>query len=193
MEKREVFVDISARHVHLTREDQDILFGKGYELKVHKKIGDGGFASEEQIEIKGPRGSFPRVRILGPNRSRTQVEISKTDARALGVDPPVRLSGDIEGTPGITLVGPKGTIELKKGVMVAKRHLHLGDGLAEKWGYKNGDVINVRIETEDRTLIFGDTEIRVLPDNDSMALMHIDTDEANAAGMPGPMNGTIVE
>ncbi len=127
MEKKEVFVDISARHVHLTREDQDVLFGKGYELEVHKELaGGGGFASVEQIAVVGPRSTFPKVRILGPCRKQSQVELSKTDARALGVDAPVRLSGDLEGTPGIKLVGPAGELELKSGVIVAKRHIHIG-------------------------------------------------------------------
>lgn len=192
MEKKEVFVDISARHIHLTREDQDVLFGKGYELEVYKELaGGGGFASAEQIAIVGPRSTFPKVRILGPCRKQSQVELSKTDARALGVDAPVRRSGDLEGTPGIRLVGPAGEIELEKGVIVAKRHIHIGKKQTEEWGLKTGDVVAVRVDTPDRSLIFGDTEIRV-QDEEDLALMHIDTDEANAAGMR-PMNAYIVE
>ena len=192
MEKKEVFVDISARHVHLTSEDQDVLFGKGYELEVYKELaGGGGFASAEKIAIVGPRGSFPKVRILGPCRRQSQVELSKTDARALGVDAPVRISGDLEGTPGIKLVGPAGELELKSGVIVAKRHIHIGKKQVEEWGLKTGDVVAVRVDTPDRSLIFGDTEIRV-QDEEDLALMHIDTDEANAAGM-GPMKAYIVE
>lgn len=192
MNKKEVFVDVSARHIHLTREDQDVLFGKGYELEVHKELaGGGGFASKEQIAIVGPRGSFPKVRILGPCRKATQIEVSKTDARALGIDAPVRLSGDVEGTPGIKLVGPAGELELTQGVMVAKRHIHIGAKQTEEWGLKNGDVVGVRVDSDDRALIFGDVEIRVQNEPD-LALMHIDTDEANAAGMK-PMTGYIVE
>ena len=187
MDKKEVFVDVSARHIHLTREDQDVLFGKGYELEVYKELaGGGGFASVEQIAI-----TFPKVRILGPCRKQSQVEVSKTDARALGVDAPVRLSGDLEGTPGIKLVGPAGEIELKNGVIVAKRHIHIGAKQVKEWGLKTGDIVAVKVETPDRSLIFGDTEIRV-QDEEDLALMHIDTDEANAAGMR-PMNGFIVK
>lgn len=193
MDRQEVFIDISARHVHLTREDQDKLFGEGYELEHLKPIGVDAFASVEQIVVEGPRSSFNKVRILGPCRSRSQIELSKTDARTIGVDAPVRLSGDLEGTPGVKLTGPAGEIELTEGVIIAKRHLHLGYGLAEKWGYKNGDVVAVRVDTPDRTLIFGDTEVRVFKGSADMATVHIDTDEANAAGMPGPMNGYIVE
>jgi putative phosphotransacetylase len=193
MDKKEVFVDVSARHIHLTREDQDVLFGKGYELQVHKVLaGGGGFASVEQIAIVGPRSTFPKVRILGPCRKESQVEISKTDARALGVDAPIKLSGDLAGTPGIKLVGPAGELELDHGVIVAKRHIHIGNKQSAEWGLKTGDVVAVRVDTEDRSLIFGDTEIRVMKSEDDLALMHIDTDEANAAGML-PMNGYIVE
>ena len=187
MEKKEVFIDISARHVHLTREDQDVLFGKGYELEVYKELaGGGGFASVEQIAIVGPKSTFPKVTILGPCRRQSQVELSKTDARALGVDAPVRISGDLEGTPGINLVGPAGELELKSGVIV-----HIGKKQVEEWGLKTGDIVAVRVDSPDRALIFGDTEIRV-QDEDDLALMHIDTDEANAAGM-GPMKAYIVE
>ena len=192
MDRKEVFVDVSARHIHLSREDQDVLFGKGYELEVYKELeGGGGFASAERIAIVGPRSTFPKVRILGPCRKQSQVELSKTDARALGVDAPVRLSGDLEGTPGIKLVGPAGELELSRGVIIAKRHIHSGRRQSEDWGLKTGDVVGVRLDTEDRSLIFGDTEIRVQGDQEDLALMHIDTDEANAAGT-GPVNGYIV-
>ena len=190
--KKEVFVDISARHVHLCQEDQDKLFGKGYELHVHKPIGD-GFASVEQIEVVGPRNSFKKVRILGPCRKATQIELSKTDARTIGVDAPIRLSGDVAGSPGLKLIGPAGEVEVAEGAIVAKRHIHLGTKTIEEWGYKQGDIVAVRIDTEFRTTIYGDTEIRVVPTEEEYATMHIDTDEANAAGMPGPMNGYIVE
>ena len=192
MDRKEVFVDVSARHIHLSREDQDVLFGKGYELEVYKELeGGGGFASAERIAIVGPRSTFPKVRILGPCRKQSQVELAKTDARALGVDAPVRLSGDLEGTPGIKLVGPAGELELSRGVIIAKRHIHIGRRQSEDWGLKTGDVVGVRLDTEDRSLIFGDTEIRVQGDQEDLALMHIDTDEANAAGT-GPVNGYIV-
>lgn len=190
--KKEVFVDISARHVHLCQADQDKLFGEGYELHVHKPIGD-GFASVEQIQVVGPRNTFQKVRILGPCRKATQIELSKTDARTIGVDAPIRLSGDLAGSPGLKLVGPEGEIEVEEGAIVAKRHIHLGTKTIEEWGYKQGDVVAVRVDTESRSLVFYDTEIRLVPTEEEYATMHIDTDEANAAGMPGPMNGYIVE
>ncbi len=191
--KKEVYIDISARHIHLTREHQDILFGEGYELTPKKELyGTGGmaFASAEQIAVVGPRGSFDKVRILAPCRKESQVELSRTDARALGVDAPVRLSGDLEGSAPIKLVGPEGEVELSHGAIIAKRHLHLGKEKAEEWGLNHGDIIWVRVDTPDRTLIFGDTEVRLMQGD--LAFMHIDTDEANAAGMSGPMMGYVV-
>jgi len=193
MEKIEVFIDISARHIHLSRADQDKLFGEGYELGVYKELsGGGGFASAEQIAIAGPRGSFARVRILGPCRKQSQVELSRTDARALGIDAPVRLSGDLVGSAPIRLTGPAGELELPEGAIVAKRHIHVGTKQAAQWGLRTGDRAAVRVDTPDRTLVFCDTEIRVMPDNEDLMLMHIDTDEANAAGMPGPMTGYLI-
>ena len=194
MAEKEVFIDISARHIHLTREHQDILFGEGYELTPKKELygtGGKGFASVEQIAIEGPRGRFDKVRILAPCRKATQVELSKTDARTLGIDAPVRLSGDVAGSAPIKLIGPKGEIELEEGAIIAKRHLHLGEEKAEEWGLKQGDSVWIRVDTPDRSIIMGDTEVRIVPG--TLALVHIDTDEANAAGMPGAMNGYIVE
>lgn len=194
MNNKEVYIDISARHVHLTREDQDKLFGEGYELQVHKELDDGaGFASVEQIAVIGPRNSFPKVRILGPCRKQTQVELSKTDARAIGIDAPVRISGDIAGSASVKLVGPAGEIEISEGAIVAKRHIHIGTNQAKDWGVGNGDTVAVKVETDDRTLVFGDTEIRIMNDYEDLKTMHIDTDEANAAGMAGPMKGYLVE
>jgi len=183
---------ISNKHIHLSRKDMDVLFGEGSELT---KKGDlkqpGQFAAEEQVVIEGPKGSA-KLRVLGPFRKETQVELAMTDCRTLGVSAPIRQSGDLEGTPGIKLVGPAGELELKQGVIVAKRHIHIGVKQSEEWNLKTGDVVAVRVDTEDRSLIFGDTEIRVQGDQEDLALMHIDTDEANAAGMK-PMNGYIVE
>ena len=200
MDKKEVFVDISARHIHLTQEHVDILFGeKDYQLHVHRELaGGGGFSAQEQVQVIGPRNSFPKVRILGPCRKESQVELSKTDARTIGIDAPIRLSGDLAGTPGCKVVGPAGEIELDHGVIIAKRHIHMGDKTCADWGFKHGDVVAVKVETPDRTIIFGDTEIRMAAGPGEwagkveMALMHIDTDEANAGGMPGPMKGYIV-
>jgi putative phosphotransacetylase len=193
MDKKEVFVDVSARHIHLTREDQDVLFGKGYELEVYKELaGGGGFASVEQIAIVGPRSTFPKVRILGPCRKQSQVEVSKTDARALGVDAPVRLSGDLEGTPGIKLVGPAGELELEKGVIVAKRHLHFDPKTAEEYGLKDKDVVSVKVGMgTGRETIFNDCVVRV--STKYAPAMHIDTDESNAAGLTGTCDGEILK
>ena len=192
MEKK-VFVDVSARHVHLSQENMDILFGEGAQMTPKKPLG-GGFAAEERVTLVGPRGSFERVAILGPVRP-TQIEISKTDARALGVNPPVRLSGKTQGSAPIIIVGPKGKLELEEGCIIAKRHIHITEGCAAEYGISQGDVVKVRIETPDRTLVFEDVPCRVQPGdiNGPAATMHIDTDECNAAGMDGPCDGYIVE
>lgn len=194
-DKKEVYVDISARHVHLTRKDQDVLFGKGYELTPRKELyGTGGtaFASEEQIAVVGPRGRFDKVRILGPCRKATQIELSKTDARTLGIDAPVRLSGNVKDSAPVKLIGPAGELELEEGAIIAKRHLHLGKDKADEWGLKHGDSVWIRVNTPDRSLVFGDVEVRMMKSGD-LAFAHIDTDEANAAGMPSAMNGYIVD
>ncbi len=185
-------VEVSARHIHVTQADMDILFGKGSELHPVKSLSQPGqFASEEKLTLKGPKGSLT-ARILGPLRSETQVEVSLTEARQLGVKAQIRESGDLEGTTGdLTLVGPAGEINLTKGVIAAKRHVHMTPADAEKYGVTNGEVVAVKIETEGRSVIFGDTVIRV---SDKYALaMHIDTDEANAAAISGSAQGEIVK
>ena len=185
-------VEVSARHIHVTQADMDILFGKGSELHPVKELSQPGqFASEEKLTLKGPKGSLT-ARILGPLRSETQVEVSLTEARQLGVKAQIRESGDLEGTTGdLTLVGPAGEIALTKGVIAAKRHVHMTPADAEKYGVTNGEVVAVKIETADRSVEFGDTVIRV-SDKYSLA-MHIDTDEANAAAISGTAQGEIVK
>ena len=185
-------VEVSARHIHVTQADMDILFGKGSELHPVKELSQPGqFASEEKLTLKGPKGSLT-ARILGPLRSETQVEVSLTEARQLGVKAQIRESGDLEGTTGdLTLVGPAGEIALTKGVIAAKRHVHMTPADAEKYGVTNGEVVAVKIETDGRSVIFGDTVIRV-SDKYSLA-MHIDTDEANAAAISGTAQGEIVK
>lgn len=185
-------VEVSARHIHVTQADMDILFGKGSELHPVKELSQPGqFASEEKLTLKGPKGSLT-ARILGPLRSETQVEVSLTEARQLGVKAQIRESGDLEGTTGdLTLVGPAGEIALTKGVIAAKRHVHMTPADAEKYGVKNGEVVAVKIETAGRSVVFGDTVIRV-SDKYSLA-MHIDTDEANAAAISGTAQGEIVK
>ncbi len=182
MKKKEfpIIAGVSNRHVHLSREDLDLLFGRGYTLTPTKDLGQPGqFACKEMVTIVGPKGSIENVRILGPERKDTQIEISLTDAFKLGIMPPVRDSGDIEGTPGITIIGPNGKLEKEKGVIIAKRHVHMHPSDAEKFGVKDKDIVKVIVEKGDRKLIFDDVLIRV---SEKFALeFHVDTDEANAA------------
>ncbi len=174
-------VGVSNKHIHLSREHMDILFGHGSELSVKKKVGQPGqFAANEQVKVTGPKGSFEKVRILGPLRKETQVEISKTDSFALGIAAPLRDSGRIKGTPGVTLIGPKGSVDLKEGVIVAKRHIHLTPAIAELLDTYDGQIISVDIPG-DRGGVLGQVTVRVT--DTSAPEMHIDTDEANAFGI----------
>ncbi|NLC34145.1 MAG: phosphate propanoyltransferase [Erysipelothrix sp.] len=187
-----VLVEISARHVHLTDEHLEVLFGEGHQLHNLKELSQPGqYATEERVTLKGPKGEMSRVIVLGPTRPATQVEISATDARALGVKADVRMSGDIANTGGMTLVGPAGSIELNEGVIVAKRHIHLSDEDAKQFELEDQEVVNVKIETEQRSLIFDDVVVRVNPN--FRAAMHIDTDEGNAAGIAGSTQGIIIK
>lgn len=191
--ENKVLVEISARHVHVSQEDLETLFGKGYELTVKKELSQPGqFACEERVKVIGAKGEFPAVSILGPVRKETQVEVSLTDARSIGVQAPVRESGDLEGSGTCKLVGPAGEVELEKGVIAAKRHIHATTADAEKMGLENGEIVSVEIPTANgRNLTFGDVVVRV---SDSYALaMHIDTDEANAAGMAPNTMGTVIK
>lgn len=187
-----VLVETSARHVHLSREDLDILFGKGYELTPKKDLSQPGqFACSERVEVVGSKKSLPGVSILGPVRKASQVEISLTDARAIGVDAPIRESGDIAGTGACKLVGPCGEVELKEGVIAAKRHIHMTPADAAVFDVKDKDVVSVSVESDGRNITFGDVVVRV---SESFALaMHIDTDESNAGCVaPGTM-GTVIK
>ncbi len=186
MEKT-VLIETSARHAHISKEHLEILFGEGYELTKKKDLSQPGqYACEERIAVIGPKGQFPGVSILGPVRPATQVEISASDARSIGVAAVVRESGDIAGTPGCKIVGPKGEIEIENGVIVAKRHIHMTPDDAEKYGLVDKQIVEVKVTSDDRTLTFGDVVVRVNP-NFALA-MHIDTDESNAAlCKPGTM------
>lgn len=189
MEK--ILVEVSARHIHLSRKDMDILFGEGSELHPIKDLSQPGqYASDEKVKLVGPK-SASTVRVLGPLRKETQVELSLTDARSLGVKAMIRESGDLEGTTGgLKLVGPCGEIDLEKGVIAAKRHIHMTPADAANYGVENGQIVAVKVVTDGRTTVFGDTVIRV---SESYSLaMHIDTDEANAAGIAGTAAGEIV-
>ena len=190
MEKT-VLVETSARHVHVTQEALETLFGAGYELTKKKDLSQPGqFACEERVQVIGEKSSFPAVSILGPVRPDCQVEISASDARAIGVKAPVRESGDIAGSGACKLVGPKGEVELKEGVIVAKRHIHMRPSDAEELGVKNGQIVSVKIDAG-RPLVFGDVVIRV--SEKFMPAMHIDVDECNAAGITGEIEGEIIK
>lgn len=189
---KEFLVEISARHVHVTKEDLETLFGAGYELTPKKDLSQPGqFACEERVTVVGPKKELAGVSILGPCRPDTQVELSATDARSIGVKAPIRESGDVAGSGACKLVGPCGEVELSQGVIVAKRHIHMTPEDAAELGVKDCQIVNVKIATEGRSLVFGDTVVRVSP---KYALaMHVDTDEANAAAIPGSCMATIVE
>lgn len=189
----QVVVEISARHVHVSKADLETLFGKDYELTVKKELSQPGqYACEERVRVVGTKGEFPAVSILGPCRNATQVELSLTDARSIGVDAPVRESGDIDGSGTCKLVGPCGEVEIACGVIAAKRHIHATTKDAEEFGLENGQIVSVQIPSANgRNLTFGDVVVRV---SDSYSLaMHIDTDEANAAGMKPNTMGTIIK
>lgn len=175
-------VNISARHAHLTQADVDILFGPGYQLTPMKRLyQDTDFASNETIAVVGPRQRMiPGIRILGPCRAFSQVELSLTDAISLGIDIPVRLSGDIEGTPGCLLIGPKGSLVMPKGVIKAERHVHMGPKDAEFYGVKAKDRMNLRVEGSCPTTLEG-LLVRTHPD--WKLEVHIDTDEANCCDL----------
>lgn len=178
---REIPLGVSNRHVHLSPEDVEKLFGAGHELTPMRDLSQPGqFACQETVTIVGPKGSIHGVRILGPARGATQVEISRTDGFALGVHAPVRMSGDIEGTPGLVLVTAKGTVMLEKGVIVAKRHVHMSPEEAEEFQVKDGDTLILATQS-DRPIIYPDVVVRVHP---RFALdFHVDLDEGNAANL----------
>jgi len=186
-----VLIETSARHVHVTEETLKVLFGEGAVLTVKKELSQPGqYASEQKVNLVGPKKEIPGVSILGPCRNADQVEVSATDARTLGVPAVVRESGDIAGTPGIKLVGPAGEVELKEGVIVAKRHIHATPADAEALGIVDKQIVSVKVENDCRSIIFGDVVVRVSP---KFALaMHIDTDESNA-GMVGNAYGEIIK
>lgn len=190
MEKK-VIVETSARHIHLTDEHIEVLFGKGKTLTVRNMLSQPGqFASLERVDIVGPKSTIKNALILGPARKATQVEVSLTDTRTLGVTAPVRESGDVKGSAGIKLVGPAGEVELNEGVIVAKRHVHLTPEIAEQWDVENGEIVMLRVDT-DRGLVFDNVVVRVNPN--FAPAVHIDTDEANAAGCSGEVYGTIIK
>ena len=186
-----VLVETSARHIHLSREAVEVLFGAGYELTKRKDLSQPGqFACAEKLEVVGPKGKL-KASILGPERPSSQVELSLTDARTVGLTAPIRESGDTAGTPGCKLVNPENGAEydLAEGVIVAKLHIHLTPDAAAEFGVADKEIVSVKIESE-RTTVFGDVVIRV---SDKFApAMHIDTDEANASCAFGTVMGTVI-
>ena len=186
-----VIVETSARHIHLTRETFVKLFGEDAELTKKKDLSQPGqFVCVEKVTVVGPRGELA-MSILGPYRSADQVEVALTDARKIGIAPPIRESGDLAGTPGCKLVGPKGEVEIDNGVIAAKRHIHLTPEDAEKFGLKDKQIVSVEIDAgTGRKLVFGDVVCRVRAD--FATAMHIDTDESNAAAISGVVEGTII-
>ena len=187
-----VLVETSARHVHVTEETLKILFGEGATLTKKKDLSQPGqFACEERVTVVGPKKALERVSILGPVRKADQVELSLTDARSIGVDAPVRESGDVAGSGACKLVGPCGEVELKEGVIAAKRHIHFTPAEAAEAGVADKDIVSVKIESAGRSLVFGDVVVRVNPN--FAAAMHIDTDESNAAGCAGTVYGEIIK
>jgi len=176
-------VSISARHVHLTDEHVEVLFGPGATLTPMKPLyQDGFYAAEETVMVVGPRRRMlPTVRILGPTRSASQVELAFTDSISLGIDAPVRHSGDITGSPGCVLVGPKGVVELKEGVIRAARHVHMSLDEAAYYGVKDGDFMNLRVESPQCSMVF--EELKVRADKGIKLEVHLDTDEGNACNL----------
>lgn len=188
--ENKILVETSARHIHLTEEHIAILFGASHTLTVKKMLSQPGqFACEEKVTVKGEKGEL-KMSVLGPARNATQVEVSLTDARTLGVTAPVRESGDIAGSGSCTLIGPCGTVEISEGVIAAQRHIHLTPETAKELGVCDKQIVKVELDTS-RPLIFDGVIVRV---SDKYApAMHIDTDEANAAGASGTVYGKIVK
>jgi putative phosphotransacetylase len=184
-------VSLSNRHIHVSKEHLEVLFGEGHELTKMKDLSQPGqYACEEKVDVVGPKGTLKGVRILGPVRPETQLEVSFYDARTMGVEAVVRASGNIKGTPGCTIVGPKGQVELKEGVIVAARHIHMHTSDGEKFGLKDKDIVKVRVGNE-RAVVFENVMVRVHPD---FALdMHIDIEEGNAAGVGNGTMGEIIK
>lgn len=187
----QVLIETSARHVHLTKEHIDILFGAGHELTFKKALSQPGqFACEERVTVVGEKKEIKNISILGPARSATQVEISLTDARTLGVKAPVRESGDVAGSGACKIIGPCGEVEISEGVITAKRHIHLTPAAAKEMGVEDKQIVCVKVDSDGRRTVFGDVVIRV--SEKFSPAMHIDTDESNAAACVPGMFGEII-
>jgi len=184
-------IEVSARHIHLSQKDVEKLFGRGYELKKLRDLSQKGeFAVKDKVTVESAGGRIDDVRILGPVRPRTQVEISLTDAYKLKINPPIRLSDDLAGSAGIKVIGPKSSLNLRKGVIVAKRHIHASLADGKKYKIKNNQKVSVLINKGERKLRFDEVVVRV--DKDYSLACHIDTDEGNAAGIVKSVKGVII-
>jgi acetate kinase len=182
-------IAVSARHAHLSQETIDQVFGVGHQLRPRTWLSQTGqFAAQETVTLVGPRSQLRNVRVMGPSRERDQIEISRTDELELGLEAPVRVSGDLADTPGITVQGAAGSRILNSGVISARRHIHMNPQDATRLGVQNGESVQVKIDSEGRDLIFGDVTVRIRPD--FRLELHLDTDEANAAGIT---NGSYAE
>jgi len=191
MENLKVVIETSARHIHVSKEDLEVLFGKGATLTKKKDLSQPGqFACEERVKLVGPKGAIDRVSILGPERPATQVELSLTDARALGITVPVRESGDVKGSAGVKVIGPAGEIDLPEGAIAAKRHVHVTPEDAEKYNLSDKEIVMMKVLSA-RPLIFDDVVIRVSPKFATYS--HVDIDESNAAGISGVVYGEIIK
>lgn len=189
---KDIMVETSARHVHVSEADLKTLFGDGAVLTKKKDLSQPGqYACEERVDIVGPKKTIAGVSILGPTRPQTQAEVSISDTRTLGVAAPIRESGDLADSAACKLVGPKGEVELKEGLIVAKRHIHMEPSDADELGVKEKEIVDVRLDTPGRSLTFSDVVVRVNP-NFRLA-MHIDTDESNAAACAGQVFAHIVK
>ena len=180
-------VGVSNKHIHLSLHDLEILFGRGYKLTKTKDLQPGQYASKETVEVIGPRGSFNKIRILGPTRVETQLEISVSDSFTLGIDPQIRESGKIQNTPGILLRGPKGEVVIGSGVIVASRHIHLSTSYAKKYGYSDGELVSVTTSGARKTT-FHNVTLRVA--DNFRPEIHIDVEETNASGLK---NGDLIK
>lgn len=186
-----VQIEVSARHVHLDKESVEALFGVGHKLTPKRELSQPGqYLEEERVDVIGPKGSFKNVAVLGPERKHVQVEVSFSDAFALGINPPIRQSGDTKGSASVTLVGPAGEITIDEGAIVALRHVHMTPEDAEKLGLVDNQIVSVEALT-DRKLVFKDTVIRVSPK--FRTRMHVDVDEAGAAHIAGFALGKIIK
>lgn len=184
-------VAVSARHAHLSQPTLDRVFGAGCQLRPRTWLSQTGqFAAQETVALIGPAGRIQNVRVMGPPRSRDQIELSRTDELTLGIEAPVRISGDLDGTPGIVIEGPGGRVSLSRGVISARRHVHMSLQDAERLGVQDGQSVQVKIDSKNRDLVFGDVTVRIAP-NFRLEL-HLDTDEANAAGIKNGDYGELL-